>query len=234
MKSRPKKTKPIKNSLRTSSFSSPESVEADLISGGAVQIRAGVWVSYQPKIYSDPDCTKLKEFDDPRWLRKLLWDDIVSHAISNAVRRGLRVIRIGGSYFKLEPRSRMKMWEIKPHYRLAQKAKTRRLFNKPYVDKGRDVDDDVTLWVLDPRQEIETKPCAPGMDLVRWDASIKNLWRGRYDPTSGEVSVAAPSDYEGKYISASMLMALYRKFGNGIDLMDFMPGKRRRVARLRA
>ena len=207
---------------RATRLSSNAIVEADLISDGADQIRPGVWVSHCPKIYSDPACTKLKEFDEPRWLRKLLWDDIVAHVISSAARRGLCVLNICGSYFKLELPQRKAKWIIKPNYRLAQKIKTTRLFKKPYVDAGRDVDW-VTLWWINPKNVIETMMLDKSMDLNRWHTTARENWHGRHNPPSGETSVASPRTYQGRYIPSKLLRGLYKKFGNSIDLMDFIP-----------
>jgi hypothetical protein len=202
--------------------SPPELVVADLIAGGAEEVRPGVWVSHHPKIYNDPHCIRLKEYDEPRVLRKILWDDIFTWFFASTYRRGLRVAKLLGGYVELKPKRYMDRWVLKSNYRLARRSKTSRLFLKPYVDTGRPVAD-VKLWLQDRKERIQTKPCTADTDLAAWVVRAQSFWHGRHDPSTGEVSIAPPAGYAGRYVPWPVLKALRKKFGNEAVLMDLIP-----------
>jgi hypothetical protein len=205
-----------------SKCSPPELVVADLIAAGAEEVRPGVWISRRPKVFSDATCTTLKEFHEPRWLRKILWDDIVDILFANAYRRGLRVVKLCGGYVELAPKRRVNTWALNANFRLARRTKISRLFLKPYADAGKPVAD-VTLWAPDRNGRIWSKNCAAGADLGARNARAQNSWHGRHDPSTGEVSVAPPAAYAGRYLPRTVMNALLKQFGNGAILMDLIP-----------
>ncbi len=69
---------------------------------GAKEIRPNAWISTNPKIYSDREMTKRKEFDDYYFLYKILTKDCISMMIAKAWRRGNKCFQIGSAFVKIK------------------------------------------------------------------------------------------------------------------------------------
>ena len=73
----------------------------ELISLGAAEIRPGIWISNQRRIFSDEAYKELQEFHDAEFLLKLLADDACWFVYSAPINRGLRFIKFFGYYVEI-------------------------------------------------------------------------------------------------------------------------------------
>ncbi len=72
-----------------------------MIDAGAKEIRPGVWICESPRMCSDRDLKRLKEFKDYYTLYMLLMKDCISTWIAQARRKRMTVAKILGTYIQI-------------------------------------------------------------------------------------------------------------------------------------
>ena len=87
---------------------------------------------------------------------------------------------------------------------------------------------DAQLWVLRDGR-IEVVSTGGGTTHAScWGSSVVRLWRGRYEPSTGRISIIAPGIVRQHAPPAWLIDKLEERFGGGIDPIAFNPGGKSR------
>ena len=91
--------------------------------------------------------------------------------------------------------------------------------SKSYVDIGHG-DRKSILWAHEDNR-IRSYVAGDDTNESIWGSRAMNLWRGRFDPKTMEISVVAPVLFKGSSIPNWLLDKLEAKFGTGLQTWQF-------------
>jgi len=98
------------------------------------------------------------------------------------------------------------------------KDHTRIAANEPraYLDIGHK-NPDATLWATPGK--FETAPAGDQSHMDIWGQAVYDVWRGRYDPATNQVSALAETDDP---LPTRLVSQLRREFGQNVEIWQFL------------
>jgi hypothetical protein len=94
---------------------------------------------------------------------------------------------------------------------------------KSYIDIGH-ADRESILWALEGGKIRSYKSGDDTHESI-WGSGAMNMWRGRYDPKTDEMSIVPPVLYKGSLVPEWLMDKLEAKFGSGLKAWRFNPRK---------
>lgn len=95
---------------------------------------------------------------------------------------------------------------------------------KSYMDIGHGSPDSI-LWLFNG-ERIESRKTGSLTHEKVWGFEAMHYWRGRFSPSTGQISAVSPVLYKGSSIPSWLLDKLEEKFGTGHETWKFNPARR--------